>query len=44
MAELFEVLDGRYVRLNKDRTGLESPDIQSLEKARSGATQVDGRI
>ncbi len=44
MAELFEVLDGRYVRLNKDRTGLESPDIQALEKARSGCTQVEGKI
>ena len=44
VAELFEVLDGRHVQLNTDHTGLESSDIHALEEARSGATQVEGRI
>lgn len=44
MTELFEVLDGRRVRLDKARTGLEVSDIQALEKARQGVTQIEGRI
>jgi membrane protein len=44
MAELFEVLDGRYVKLNTDRAGLDTADIQALEKARQGSTQIEGKI